>query len=340
MSIIYYIIMITLVKQSKKKLKKKRHIFAFFILFIMFSIIINPAKYTTAAFNGLEVWAKVLIPALFPFFVLTKLFSSTGLATDISCLFAKPIKRLYNCPPSSSYIFFMSIITGYPVGAKMVSECYENGSLTQNEAARTLAFCSNSGPMFILGSVAIGMFNNFKMGIIIYLSHIFGALLNGFVYKNYGIKNGLNKNSKNILTKSQSLNFSETIFGATNSILLIGGVVCFSFVLTEFIVGLKLFNGFINFFASFGIDANVLKATFCGLLEITKGTIMMSSLPISSLLATVLCTFVISFGGVCTLMQALAFTKNIIPTKMLMLQKFTHAIIAAAIALIIASAIK
>lgn len=47
----------------------------------------------------------------------------------------------------------MGIISGYPVGAKIVTEFRKNGECTKAEAERLLAFTNNSGPLFIIGTV-------------------------------------------------------------------------------------------------------------------------------------------------------------------------------------------
>ena len=94
------------------------------------------------------------------------------------------MKKLYNCPSISSYILFMGIITGYPMGAKLCADCYEKNLITKEEIVRINSFTSTSGPMFIIGSVGIGLFNP-TAGIIIFVSHVLGALLNGLIYRNY-----------------------------------------------------------------------------------------------------------------------------------------------------------
>lgn len=353
------------VKQSTKNILNLNTLISIFFLIIIIFIVLNPTKYSNVAFKGLEVWAKILIPSLFPFFVLTKLFSNGSFVYDFTSIFKKPIKKIYNCPAISSYIFFMSIITGYPVGAKLVADFYNSNSLTKNEAIRTLSFCANSGPMFILGSVAIGMFASKTMGIIIYLSHILGSLLNGLIYRNYGNKkckkninintitncnnatycqyqenNNLSTNTVKSSTttntnqntelkehsKQTNIDFTNSINSSVSSVLLIGGVVCFAFVLTEVITSSFFYNCIVSTLSNFGLNSNLITAIFSGLLEITKGCIMLSSVPLNFYLTTILCTFIISFGGISTLLQAVAFTKNIVPTKIFILQKFTHAL--------------
>lgn len=338
-----------LVKQSKKNIFKLGNIIPILLLCVLIIIILNPTKYSSVALTGLEVWVKVLVPSLFPFFVLTKLFSASGFIDDFTKLFAPTSKKLYKCPPVSTYIFLMSIITGYPVGAKLVADFYNSGNLSKTDAIKTLSFSANSGPMFILGSVAIGMFKSKKLGLIIYISHILGALINGLVYRNYGnfiLKKHKNNTSKNktdltqkqmqipnsaqmhTLAQKNSINFVESINSSISSIMLIGGVICFTFVLIEVITSSAIFKGIINAISGIGINSNLLSALFSGIFEITKGCLMISSIPLSFNLVTMLCTFIISFGGISTLLQAIAFTKNIVPTKIFILQKISHALCA------------
>jgi nucleoside recognition membrane protein YjiH len=47
----------------------------------------------------------------------------------------------------------MGIISGYPTGAKIVSNFKSNNVCTKEEAERLIAFTNNSGPLFILGTV-------------------------------------------------------------------------------------------------------------------------------------------------------------------------------------------
>jgi len=351
------------VKQSKHKIQKNNLFIGVFFLIVILTIAINPAKYSKVAFNGLQVWAKILVPSLLPFFIITKLFQSTGVTDGLLNLFSKPVKKIYNCPKQSAYVFFLSILSGYPVGSKIIADLYKSNEISKTDAIKTASFCSNSGPMFILGSVAIGMFANKTMGILILISHIFGALFNGVIYRNLGANNTLRtktkhlkkqpKNNKininknldnkdtnnvdfsgnNLVQKEQSanqskqnINLTESVNSSISSILLIGGVICFTFVILEIITTSKLFINLINLLSFNLIDKNLLISIFSGIGEITKGCLLLSSVPLSTKTATLLCTFIISFGGISTFLQAMSFLKDIVPAKTFFLQKLTHAV--------------
>src|SRR5574344_476395 len=119
--------------------------------------------------------------AIFMFF--TKILTDLDFLSWLTNLFTKLNKILFKAPAISSYIFLMSIISGYPVGAKLISEFYEMGAISKVQANKLCTFCSTSGPLFIIGSVGTSMFLNSTLGYIMFLSHILGSFLNGILYR-------------------------------------------------------------------------------------------------------------------------------------------------------------
>jgi len=82
----------------------------------------------------------------------------------------------------------MSVTSGYPVGAKLVADLREDKKITKVEAQRILSFASTSGPLFMIGAVSIGMFNNPSIGPLIAFSHYLGALTLGLIFRFYNLK--------------------------------------------------------------------------------------------------------------------------------------------------------
>ena len=76
----------------------------------------------------------------------------------------------------------MGIISGYPVGAKIINKFVEEGTCTKSEAERMLAFTNNSGPLFIIGTVGISLFGDIKIGIILFITHILACLTVGILF--------------------------------------------------------------------------------------------------------------------------------------------------------------
>ena len=131
---------------------KKHIVFISILLIILLSfLVIVPEVSISACLTGINVWATSILPALFPFFFFTKMLGDLGFITYISRCVAPLTKRLFNTSGISSYVYLMSILSGYPVGAKITSDLYENKIIDLGEAHRIVTFTSTSGPLFILG---------------------------------------------------------------------------------------------------------------------------------------------------------------------------------------------
>lgn len=129
------------------------------ILFIFFtiSLVLFSQSNLTASKSGFKLWANNVVPSLFPFFIATNLLSHTNVIKHISKYCNKIMRPLFNVPGESAYAFIIGLISGYPVGAKIVTDLRNNNLCTKDEGERMLCFTNNSGPLFIIGTVR----NNF-----------------------------------------------------------------------------------------------------------------------------------------------------------------------------------
>ncbi len=303
-----------------------------FCLFFIYCLILNPQKYIASTLNGFTVWATVLLPALFPFFFFTKMLQELNIATSFCNNFSFITKKLFRLDGIASYIFFMGMLSGYPVGAKLTSELYTRGAITSVEAKKITTFSSTSGPLFIIGTVGIGMLHSQIAGIIIFASHIIASILNGVLYRNIG-----NSKTKTLMLEQKTNPTSiEDLLGLVMynciiAILMIGGYVALFFMIITVLNDYNLLNPFVlvlqNILNVFNINPSLASPIINGLVEITKGCLDLSALNVGfneSVLAT---TFIISFGGLCIAFQALSFlSKCKISLKFFLFQKFTHAV--------------
>lgn len=148
-------------------LSLKRNILpSIFIVFTIYLVLFSKEN-LSATKSGLALWANSVVPALLPFFIATELLSYTNVTEVIGKLLNRYMKPIFNVPGIGAYAFVMGIISGYPVGAKLVTKFRQDGLCTKAEAERLLAFTNNSGPLFIIGTVGITMFGNTLVRIIV-----------------------------------------------------------------------------------------------------------------------------------------------------------------------------
>ena len=65
------------------------------------------------------------------------------------------------------------MLSGYPLGAKLTCDLYNENKISKSEAQRILCFSNNSGPIFIIGTIGTQMLNNSALGYKLLAIHIF-----------------------------------------------------------------------------------------------------------------------------------------------------------------------
>ena len=183
--------------------KIKKLFFPFCIcLFTIFLLVFSNSNLSSAK-TGLSLWANSVVPSLLPFFIATELLGYTSVISFLGKSLNKFMKPVFNVPGEGAFPFIMGIISGYPMGAKIVSDFKERGICTQEECERLLAFTNNSGPLFIVGTVGIGLFKDTNTGILLFLTHILACLTVGFLFRWW-------KSSKRCEKKGDSPLFSHS----------------------------------------------------------------------------------------------------------------------------------
>ena len=93
-----------------------------------------PSLSVQGASEGLLLWYQTVLPALAPFLILTQLLTVSGGAE----LLVKPVyplfHRLFHVSVSGAYILLCGLLCGYPLGAKLCSDYFRQGKISQKEA--------------------------------------------------------------------------------------------------------------------------------------------------------------------------------------------------------------
>lgn len=317
-----------------------------FICFIIFGIVLTPKSVIQSAKDGISIWINILMPSLLPFIIGANLIVSLKIV-DIMGILINPItQRVFNVSGRSGLIFAISMISGYPVGAKFASELRLENKISKYEGQRLVSFCSTSGPLFIIGSVGTGMLKNPNIGYIMLLCHYLGSLTVGLIFRFYGREKNIKTNNcimedmKNIIndsSKSESffVLFGKAVVGGVNTLIAIGGFVI---VFSVFFEILKFFNiiDFISyilciFLYPFNITSEIVSAFISGLFEMTIGCNNLSKLnSLSFNTLASLCSFLIAFSGLSILAQCSSFiAKTDIKVKLYIFSKFLHGIFSA-----------
>jgi sporulation integral membrane protein YlbJ len=307
----------------------RKYFFLVMLLACIFLLVIFPTLSMTTFLEGIMIWATKVLPALLPFFILTKLLSYTQFITKFGAKISPLTRKLYGVGGVSGYVYLMSVVSGYPVGAKLTSDLYSARIITRRQAISITSFTSTSGPLFVLGTLGIGMFGSSRVGIIVLISHYIGALLNGFLYKNH------QTTDTRTLSTSVPENFlNESMTSSITSIMTVGGFIALFYMLVNILISVNAFFLPIKVLEIIGVNGDFTTAIIASLFEITSGAILLSTLSLSQNFAIVLLSFLISLGGISIHAQAYCFLKNFdMSYPYFLLQKTSHALLATMVAL-------
>ncbi len=317
---------------------KKNLLTIIFTLFLIFLVIFSSPN-LSATKAGLTLWAKNVVPSLFPFFIATELLNYTNLPYYLGKLTNKFMRPLFNVPGEGSYAFIMGIISGYPVGAKIINKFIEDGTCTIQEAERMLAFTNNSSPLFIIGTVGISLFGDIKVGVILFITHVLACLtvglILGFISK-YSLKKqkkypryANNVSSYNISDLGTIL--SSSISNAISTILLIGGFIVLFSITISILNSLNIFDNVSNLLSYANVPQPYTKCILTGLLELTNGLNAVSSLHIKHMsIQIVISAFLLGFAGLSIFLQIFSIaSKNKLSMKPYLIGKLMQGIISA-----------
>ena len=269
-----------------------------------------------AAKDGLSLWINNIFPSLFPFFIAVELLNHTHIPHYLGKLFKKIMKPLFNVPGIGAYAFFMGVVSGYPVGAKIVTNLRNQNLCTKEEGERMLTFTNNSGPLFIIASVGISMFHDTSIGILLLVTHLLACLTVAFLFRFWKYNERTPREDKinsshEIHLENLGLVLSQSISSAIRSVVMIGGFIVFFSVLLSILTQLKFFELTVTLFTPLITNKAFISPVLSGLLELTSGLNLVSLVPSIKLgMNVIIAAFLLGFGGISILLQVWSITST------------------------------
>lgn len=291
------------------------------IIFICFTISLALFSKTNlnAAKSGLILFANSVVPSLLPFFIATELLSNTNIIEIVGKSLNKFMRPIFNLPGEGAYAFLIGIISGYPVGAKIVTKLRNDGICSKSEGERLLPLCNNSGPLFIIGTVGISLFANSQIGFLLLATHILSCITVGIVLGLIDRFSYIHVDKYALQLRQKKISqfatlgdiLSTSIQNSINTVTMVGGfVVLFSVIISILQESniINILSNFINPFLSFlNLNTNLSTGLVTGVIELTNGINFTSSIQNKRIShQIILCAFLLGFGGISILLQVLS----------------------------------
>lgn len=287
------------------------------LLTIIYFMITASNKVIESVNFSISIWKDNLFPTLFPFFVVSSLLLNYGFVDILGNLLSKPMNKLFHLPGCCGFVLAISLVSGFPSGAKYTKDLVENNLITTKQAERLLTFTHYSNPLFILGMIGSILLNNQKLAYLIMIAHIVSGLLVGIIFREknyYSCENMQKKSNKTSKTFGQLL--TESIMSSLNTMFLLLGIV------TIFLIISTIIKNIVSL-------PPILSTIVSGILEMTQGVKLASLMQTSELIKIIIITGIISFGGLSVHMQVLGIiSEQKIRYKYFFLARIIHSILA------------
>ena len=247
-----------LIEWDEVKSMRRRILPTLGLLGVMALLLLCSADAAQAVRDALALCVQSVIPALFPFFVVSSLFIDLGCAAVLGRSLAPIMRRLFGVSGAGGTAFLLGIIGGYPVGGRTAGELYRSGQCEREECERLLAFCNNAGPSFILGIAGLGCFGSVRVGAWLYLIHVGAAVMVGLLFRSTSRQMGRPEKTE---TPRWADALIEAVRGGAMSMVNICAFVVF------FLVILRLFSRF----------TGIQHGAILGIVEMTNGILRLAN---------------------------------------------------------------
>ena len=241
----------------------------FILIFLLISYLFNSTLVINSILNYTNLFITKLFPVVFIIYVFSSLLIDQGIINYLTIFFKNKASIIY--------IILISLIGGFPSGAKTTKEMLNKGYIDIDTANYLIRFTHFPNPLFILGSLK-SLFNN-NYPILILLSLIISNFIISLIYK------------RKIISKipiSNNITFSKSLSNSFNYSLKILINIYGSSIF--FILILEI----INHYLKLPIFNYVL---ISGIFDLTKGSFS-TSLISNNLIKSILIIIFNSFGSI------------------------------------------
>lgn len=255
----------------------------------MLILILDSQLVFRSAAEGIDMCLKSIIPALFPFLVVSSMI------TGCVCINKKGqssiITKFMGIPSGTEYLLLLGFLGGYPNGAQNVYQLYDGKNIKRKDAERMLPICNQAGPAFIFGMIPC-LFTSLWIPFTLWVIQIVSALVASAILP------GKSRNAAH-----HCMGNSRNVVAALQTAVRTMGWICGWVVLFRIIIV------FIEQ-RVFAFLPVILQVIIAGLLELSNGIFSLNATH-NEFVRFVLTSVFLSFGGLCVLLQTKSVVKDL-----------------------------
>lgn len=263
------------------------------LISLLFLIIFFPTLVMTEVKTALSVFITKYFPAVFPIYIITDLLINYHFPEKLAKKLEGGCQRLLHSNGNTAFVMIMSMISGFPSGAKYTRELLKQQTIEGNTANYLLTFTHFSNPLFILGTCFL-ITKNRPLTIAILISHFLANFIIAII-----IRPKKQSTYKKMPKRKETLPFPKAMSNA----------IFETFHLMFLILGTSIIFSVLSGMVTTLLKGNPYNYLLTGILELTKGV---NTLPIS--LSTcakgISILLFLSFGSLSIHMQVASIIKD------------------------------
>lgn len=318
-------------------------------LLLVIAVVVSPKDAFDASIQGLDIWWKIIFPAMLPFLMLSQMLTAFGFTHALGVLLGPLMQRWFRLPGKAGLAIVVGMCGGFPAGADTASRLVQDQQITAKQAGIVAAASHFANPLMIILVIGAAFLHQPAAGYFLLIVH----WVSGWIATMIGVRllpkesKGEKLSTANPSSYKRRSLWSQMMFAAREAQerdgrgfgKLLGDTV------SQAVQTLMMTGGYMIVFAVFVrlltlyITPGTSVAFWPSLLELHLGTYHLSQSPLTPVLLMSLLAAVLGWGGLCSHLQVSAVLKaaGLATTSMLYFAgiRLLHALVAFFISLLL-----
>ena len=288
----------------------KKYFIGLIVVFTCVYLLSFPEESSKSIKTGINYCVNILVPSLFPFMFMAVFTVQSKIFSNPGKIISKITNFLFYLPGCTAPVILLSLVGGYPVGARGVKTLFDQKKINSEQLNRMMCFCVGSGPGFTISLVGTLILHNKLMGLILLVSQILGAFAIGIFCAIRARKRNFLIYTENTENDISNTNTAQTIIDSTSAVCASIIEMCTLIIIFTFFISIieNAYSHIPLFQQSVHLKnyEQEIITTAISFFEITAGCIRSANLKYSFLIIAA----ALGYGGICTHMQISAILKN------------------------------
>ncbi|MCQ2755184.1 MAG: hypothetical protein MJ231_09120, partial [bacterium] len=263
------------------------------VIFLLFQAVSQTETIKSAVYGGVMRCTNIIIPSLFFMMCVSGIATRSGIISKAAFVSDRFSRFTFGMNGEAFVIFLFSMLAGYPIGAKMLNELYNSGKITKEQTEKYLCVCYGAGGAFVCGCVT--QYGNDAEKLIM-LSNIIANIVIAFILGLIFRKQLSDKSECQKISGKRGVMLCESVADASKGMLMLCGMIIFFSALIA--ISEPVYSRFVTSEQKMKI--------ICCLLDVSTIT----ELNIYTYRFLPIVSGLISFGGICVIMQIKAIISS------------------------------